>query len=1235
MTTSTATSKSSRSESPPDGGRYDQFIEQRLDKTRVQVKLVDLAGATMVLAAGVLGVLLVLAIIDHWVISLGAWGRWLSLAGLVGGVAWYVTRTIVPLAFGQISSVYAARTIEKSEPSLKNSLINFLMFRSDRAGLRASVYQALRHQAAADLSHVQVETAVDRAKLIRIGYVLAGVLALCAAYAILSPRSTFQSAFRIIAPWADVDRPSRVRIEDVQPGNKEVYHGESVGVSATCYDVRESEPVTLFYSTLDGGVSRESVEMQPADEGLIYRCPLAPGGDGIQRDLVYWIEAGDARSPAYRLTVLPAPTVLVERIEYDYPAYTGQSKRIVERHGDVKGLEGTRVTVHASANVAIQSAVIEFDPSEVIADDEGQAAAPESAVTSSSDPERLELDFEGQRAWGSFVLELDATRTRPKRSFYRIRFSTEDGTQNPFPVLHRIEVTRDLSPEVEILTPTRDRIEVAEDGEQKIEVRGIDPDYGLSKITLRAVAGGHDVTTATLLDDPAGQTGQTVVGYAFKPKDHGLRAGDAVAYWAAAEDNRTLPGTEDPAPNTAKTRTYHLIIVPSEEQSGPENQNPDQEEPEPDLSSPPSHPQETAPPDATNADDGNTEPMEGEGQEGDQSGGQSGGEGNQASSDPSGSESGGSEQDGTGGQGSGTDANAETASGTGASDGGQQIGDSGTAGETASDGSTGEGSEGSTGGSAAEGGEGTTDGGQSGQPGSSGSGQTGSGGKPGSQQQATPSETGAEPTGEGAYGEEPLHDGEAFEKALEHMREQQGGDSADASSGGQAGGKPESGDASSGSQSPQGRDGGGAKDSPQEGGADGSAGGGQQQAGQPKPQDGEGSEASGAAQQQEGKPQDEPGAPKGGQQKSDASQGAGQKKEGASGSSGKPEGGAQPKQGKKPSNSGAGKPKDSGQGDSGDSGSGQSGQEKSGSAGAQQENRDQQKKKGSQSGKPKPGGGSQSPSHSQRQSDSSGGQEGDRSGGGKQGGGQGAKQQGNDSAGSNSPGDEGAGASSESGAGDESNQPGDRAPSEGKTGTPGVQKGQGSDTDPAPGGKGQGGTADGLDQAESTETVSGSPTSGATDERGQGVPMGGGKPSNAELRGLDLTGEVPAAEKPNLKYAREATNLVLDYLKEQQDAPNQELLDRLGWTDDQMRDFISRWESMKNAAVEDKVGERQLDEALRSLGLRPRRGTTRHVESLDDESRGLRDAGGQSSPPPGYEEQFKAFKKGTARTGGN
>jgi hypothetical protein len=147
--------------------------------------------------------------------------------------------------------------------------------------------------------------------------------------------------------------------------------------------------------------------------------------------------------------------------------------------------------------------------------------------------------------------------------------------------------------------------------------------------------------------------------------------------------------------------------------------------------------------------------------------------------------------------------------------------------------------------------------------------------------------------------------------------------------------------------------------------------------------------------------------------------------------------------------------------------------------------------------------------------------------------------------------------------------------------------------------------------------------------------MGGGQPSAAELHGADAPGEVPPGDQPNLEYSRKATDLVLDYLKDQQQNPDPGLLDRLGWTRDELQQFLTRWESLRRSARQDPAAGRELDEALRSLGLRAARPQPRSAAGPDDAVRGLRDAGSQSAPPASYLDQFRAYKKGTARTEGN
>ena len=214
------------------GAQVEQFIDGRLRQTRRQVKGVDLAAGLMRLAVGGLGYLLAAAVIDHWLVAggLGFTGRLLLLVGLLGGGGYYFVRCVLPLLVHRINPIFAAHTIEQSRPSLKNSLINFLLMRSRRREVSAVVYNALENRAAADLAQVPAETAVDRSGVIRLGYLLAAVLAVCCLYMVLSPKSPLASAARVLWPWAGIQAPTRVTIEEVKPGDVTAFHGDVFAV---------------------------------------------------------------------------------------------------------------------------------------------------------------------------------------------------------------------------------------------------------------------------------------------------------------------------------------------------------------------------------------------------------------------------------------------------------------------------------------------------------------------------------------------------------------------------------------------------------------------------------------------------------------------------------------------------------------------------------------------------------------------------------------------------------------------------------------------------------------------------------------------------------------------------------------------------------------------------------------------------------------------------------------------
>src|SRR4029453_11990340 len=182
----------------------ERVIHRQLGRTSFHVRLVDLASSLAILLVGVLAFILLVALVDHWVVGLGIVGRTLALALLVGGGAWFPFPQIGPLVIKTINPTYAARTIEEATPTLKNSLINFLLLRQDRRAVRGVIYDAVEAKAAADIATVPVEATVDRTRLIRAGYVLCGAMAIVAAYKIFSPKDPFQTAARVALPWAVV-----------------------------------------------------------------------------------------------------------------------------------------------------------------------------------------------------------------------------------------------------------------------------------------------------------------------------------------------------------------------------------------------------------------------------------------------------------------------------------------------------------------------------------------------------------------------------------------------------------------------------------------------------------------------------------------------------------------------------------------------------------------------------------------------------------------------------------------------------------------------------------------------------------------------------------------------------------------------------------------------------------------------------------------------------------------------
>jgi collagen type III alpha len=1288
---------------PANTTKSGQLVDDHIRRTRRSLKIVDLLSGIITLTIGLLLYLLMAALLEHWLIP-GGWSttaRTILLLVMLAGMTWYGWLAFWPLIRQSINPLYAAKTIEQASPSLKNSLLNLLMFRAHGRHSNAPqrlpqpVYQAIEQQAAMRLAQVQTDTAVDHSAVLRLGYTLVAVMAVFALYRLLSPKDPIASAGRVLMPWSMIAAPSRVQILNIEPGDIAVARGEPLTIQANILGLQEEEPVILRYSTSDGQHAQQSIAMWlTAEDGqpnIRYQCQLPdsrstdltaagslshamPGSrlstthqghqrTGIQQDLQYWIEAGDSRSARYQIKMIDRPTMVVERIRYIYPDYTGFPPREVVASGDIRALEGTQVIISALANYPILRAHLDFEADgrhdvamRVVQSRETPQEDHKDGVAADSDPATP-----ADRATVTFPLKLRDDRRTPRHSSYVLRFTTSSNQSNLGPPKYQIDVTPDYAPEITLATTTPELppegkvLDVRLDQTISVTLEASDPDFALADVRVvgqlqealeqeqgREKGQQHAARPLEQVLLSGRHTGRYTGSTNFTPRELGLKAGAILHYWAAASDNRT------PEPNVTLTPRQTVRVIGST----PENldgsgQDPTPENPRDRQADKGEAPGESSADGSETGEEGNNRPDSASSEQGDQSK-----QDDQDGTGPGGL-TGGSDDDSTSGD----------SQGDGSNSGNTDPGDSQPSEdqENRSDGNSGGASD-----STEDAGQQSPDDSASGEPGANEM----------SEQQPGTSPPG-EPTGDQAT--------EGSNHPSAQSRSHQG----------------ESNGAQQDKVSPEGDDDGTAFDRMSEYLA-------RQEANR---QDDQETESSRERQQDSGDLSQAERATKGEptDQESAAPDGRGQDSPDQTPSNP----GDRQRQESQAANNTSETAKDDRTNDD----------HRSDQSSGPQSPESQPSKAAPESGEPTPDQGStgeksQPPSESKDrdQSDSNGQQGGDRSGAGEKGAGQQDQTEGSGSAGQHQPSDQGSGQAADQGAGETSSNSGNDQSTSGQTGQP-------SDNQPGSAGEKQGplgdqpedgqknsaspdqrnsadsdqpetasganqtgkdgqrtedrppGQTDPKDQAESNDQTDSQPTNqsgkqaqGQASDSSQGPPstssqqadgndgqppeaesgnnnspqqgntnqqpLGGGGAGNQGSPPEAETGE-PGGDEANLDYARMQTDLVLNRLSDQLEKQqvDEQMLDMLGWNREDLRRFVDRWNGLKSNATgqDDKAqaAQQELNAALRSLGLSKKNRIRYRSQVSQDQLRDLQDAY-QDRTPADLIERVRDYIKGTA-----
>lgn len=524
--------------------KFDEYVDYQISKTSSNIKSNDLLTTAVGISTILLGYLLVFIIFDHWFIKggFGYFPRLLMLSGVVlACLGWAVWKLVIPY-FKKVTRLYSAHSLEQTSDKMEGSLLNLIDLKKSKRSVNPAIINSLEKKAALTLSKTDTDQAIDRRPLMRLSYALLGVVALLCFYALFSPKEIWPSLSAAMSFSTQREFATQTQINSVTPGNTEVLSGSQLEVIV---DLRGEVPdkVTLFYTSNDQGSVDEPVTLRSMDDTLKRYQGVIVGvnGRGIRQELTYRIEAGDAVSEDFEVKVIQPPSATVHSVRYEYPKYMELSS-VEQPGGAIDAWEGTKVTVDATTNMPISSFEILFS------DEENSKSLFEEF--------KIEKTIKDNTITASWKLKLRADGSFP--NFYQIKCRNETGQTTLSPTVYPVVIRPDLPPEISLLSPKRD-LKMPANGTIPISVIAEDPDFKIRYLNLRVDKDQIRVLDKTLFEGAEKSVEQTH-DFALKPLR--LNPGETVFLWVEARDNKQPSGNRK---NTPKIKIEILEPVSKEE----------------------------------------------------------------------------------------------------------------------------------------------------------------------------------------------------------------------------------------------------------------------------------------------------------------------------------------------------------------------------------------------------------------------------------------------------------------------------------------------------------------------------------------------------------------------------------------------------------------------------------------------------------------------------------------------
>lgn len=489
-------------------------LRDRLNNLRSRYRKVTLWRGILITASVFIGLVLLTAGLEGW-FRFTPPGRFLLVtAGLIVTLGVLIRTCLIPL-WQKISDDMLAKRIDRHYPDLNDRVTMTLQLWRQQGAAQQSASPELLEAAftasAASTENIDFEVADGRSRLPLAARIFGGNIAIAAIVFLLFSVPLSGALNRLTNPLTHFPAPQNTFLT-VQPGHIDVATGGQVTVTA---DIAGEMPDQATIRLYAGEEIWKSVDLSPIGP-FAFSYTIRD----IHESINYEIEAGDARSPRFRISVIDRPRVASMHLTYRYPPYTRLAPRTTTEGGDIVALKGTRVAFDVKASQALATAQIEI---------EGQ-----------ENP--IGLQVEGDAAEGALAISTD--------QIYRVILRNRDGRESLDPPQYRITVLPDRMPDVRIVSPGKDA-NLTENMLVSLLIAATD-DFGFSSMNLvyqkapdgeigrKALTIDKNVTTLT-------------TPYVWDVSDLGLFPEDIMSYYVELFDNDTVTG-----PKRAVSRTFTL-----------------------------------------------------------------------------------------------------------------------------------------------------------------------------------------------------------------------------------------------------------------------------------------------------------------------------------------------------------------------------------------------------------------------------------------------------------------------------------------------------------------------------------------------------------------------------------------------------------------------------------------------------------------------------------------------------